>query len=257
MALGLAGGGLIALLVAHAAEFVGTDYRFWSGGEGTLVLGTTLGTAVDNTDTVEYVYRATDDDTAPATPTGGAGTDDFVPTDWSADAPEPTIALPYVWRSTRTQDGGAWADDDFAEPELFSELGTVYQGRPFITLSRAESSLGQPDRRLTASFPVTDPELRAALLVDPGPLEIVIRSVFSNDRGQSWSVVPNKLVGRLSRPVIKNGVYTIEIETHAGDVDRGRPLKWSDEDQRARYPGDRGLEYMRQLASGINTRWPS
>ena len=243
------------LLVANAAEFVGTEYRFWSG-EGTLILGTTLGTAIDNTDTVEYVYRATADDTAAATPTGGDDTDDFVPTDWSADAPAPTIALPYVWRSTRTQSGGDWEDDDFAEPELFSELGTVYQGRPFIQLSRAETTLGAPDRRLTASFPVTDAQLRQELLQDPGPLTVVIRSVYSSDGGLTWSIVPTKFVGRLSKPVIKGGLYTIEIETYGGDVDRGRPLKWSDEDQRARYPGDKGLEYMRQLASGIDTRWP-
>ena len=78
------------------------------------------GVVVENTDTAEYVYRATATNTAPATPTGGDDTDDFVPTDWSADAPAPTIALPYVWRSTRTQSGGDWEDDDFAAPELWA-----------------------------------------------------------------------------------------------------------------------------------------
>ncbi len=133
----------------------------------------------------------------------------------------------------------------------------VYQGRPFITLSAAETTLGAPDRRLTVSFPVTDRTLRQQLLQDPGPLTIKILSIYSTDRGQTWNIVPSLFVGRLSKPVIRDGVYSIEIETYGGDVDRGRPLKWSDEDQRARSSGDRGFEDVRALASGIETRWPT
>ena len=80
------------------------------------------GVVLDNTSTVEYVYQATAENTAPATPTGGVTTDDFVPTGWSADPIEPTGASIYVWRSTRTQTGGAWTNSDFATPILWSTI---------------------------------------------------------------------------------------------------------------------------------------
>ena len=80
------------------------------------------GEVSDNTDTLEYVYQVTATNVAPTTPTGGAATDNFVPAGWSASPPAPTAAMPYVWRSTRTQTGGAWADDDFATPALWSAI---------------------------------------------------------------------------------------------------------------------------------------
>ena len=133
----------------------------------------------------------------------------------------------------------------------------TYQGRNFISLSGAEASLDAPNRRMTASFAVTTPELRMALMQDPGPLTVVIEWIVSDNQGRTWRKAPRKFVGRLSKPAIKDGIYTIEIETYGGDVDRGRPLKWSHEDQQRRHPGDRGLEYMRQLSEGITTaRWP-
>jgi len=135
--------------------------------------------------------------------------------------------------------------------------GKDYQGRNFISLSTAETSLDAPNTRLTASFAVAEPGLRQALMQDPGALTVIIEWIASIDQGQSWRRVPRKFVGRLSQPVIKDGIYTIEIETFGGDVDRGRPLKWSHEDQQQRHSGDRGLEYMRQLSEGISTaRWP-
>ena len=145
-----------------------------------------------------------------------------------------------------------WSGD-----EDLTLAGKTYQGRNFISLSGAEASLDAPNRRMTASFAVVTPELRQALMQDPGPLTVVIEWIHSTDHGQTWMRVPRKFVGRLSRPVIKDGVYTIEIETYGGDVDRGRPLKWWHEDQQARHPGDFGLSYMRQLSEGIaDARWP-
>ena len=134
--------------------------------------------------------------------------------------------------------------------------GNTYTGSHFVTLSPAEATVGAPRKRMTASFRVFSADLRAAVLQDPGPLPVEINWIYSTDQGQSWTRLPRKFVGRLSSPTIQNGIYTIEIETYGGDVDRGRPLKWSDEDQQDRAPGDKGLEYMRQLASGIDTRWP-
>ena len=134
--------------------------------------------------------------------------------------------------------------------------GVLYQGRSFISLSTSEASLDAPRRRMTASFPAVDGELRAMLMQDPGPLIVEIRWIYSLDHGQTWLFVPRKFIGRLSTPIIREGTYTIEIETYGGDIDRGRPLRWSDEDQQRRYPGDRGMEFMRALSEGIDTKWP-
>ena len=139
--------------------------------------------------------------------------------------------------------------------------GETYQGRNFISLSPAEASLDAPHRRMQASFAVADAELRANLMQDPGPLNVRLRWLVKqggDEHGSKpWRLVPRSFVGRLSRPVIRNGVYAIDIETHGGDVDRGRPLRWSHEDQQARHPGDMGMEYVRQLSEGItDARWP-
>lgn len=146
--------------------------------------------------------------------------------------------------------------------------GHTWAGRSWVSLSAAENALDGPDKRMTVSLAVSTTSdepaereamrhLRTILMQDPGPLEVVIEWIFSRDHGQTWQRLPATFAGRLSNPVIRDGVYSIEIETWAGDVDRGRPLKWSDEDQRARAPGDRGLEYMRQLSEGIvDARWP-
>ena len=134
--------------------------------------------------------------------------------------------------------------------------GVTYQGRNFISLSTAEASLDAPRRRMTASFTIFDSTLRRALLQDPGPLTVEIRWIYSIDNGVNWLMVPRRFVGRLSTPVIRDGRYTIEIETYGGDVDRGRPLKWSHEDQMRRFPGDRGLEYMRAISEGVEISWP-
>ena len=79
------------------------------------------GTVATNTATVEYVYRAVATNTAPDTPTGGAASDDFVPSGWSAASITPSAALAYVFRSTRTQSGGAWTDNDFEAPTLWAK----------------------------------------------------------------------------------------------------------------------------------------
>ena len=49
----------------------------WEGGVDSAAV-------VANTATVEYVYRATAGNVAPATPTGGAATDDYVPAERSS-----------------------------------------------------------------------------------------------------------------------------------------------------------------------------
>ena len=134
--------------------------------------------------------------------------------------------------------------------------GHAYEGRSFINISAYETSLDAPDVRLTASFAVADTADREPFLQDPGPLPVEIEWIHSSDGGHTWIALPRKFVGRLSQPTLHEGVYSIEIETYSGDVARGHPKRWSDEDQQRRYPGDRFFEYTRQLFHGVETRGP-
>lgn len=133
----------------------------------------------------------------------------------------------------------------------------VYQPGHFISLDHAGSEIGTPTQRLRASFPVTDPGVRAKLLEDEGPVLVRGRFIFSNDNGLNWTVGGNPFVGRLSNPRLSAGSYSVEIETYGGDVDRGRTVKWSHERQVKRGSGgDLAFEMAGQLESGLSIRWP-
>ena len=102
--------------------------------------------------------------------------------------------------------------------------GQTYRGGgAALRVSEVETASGEPDRRVTLTLSGIPRDLRREFLQDEGSLPV-----------------------------------TVEIETQRGDVDRGRPLRWSHEDQQRRFPDDLGMEYMRKLAhdDGIETGWP-
>ena len=135
--------------------------------------------------------------------------------------------------------------------------GNTYQPGHFISIQHASNEVGVPNRRTTASFAVVDPTMRAALLQDDGPVLVKVRFLQSTNRGKTWTAVGNQHLGRLSNPRLADGVYSVEIETYRGDIDRGRPIKWSHERQVKRDDeGDLAFEMASQLAVGIETRWP-
>ncbi len=125
-----------------------------------------------------------------------------------------------------------------------------------ISLGVAEASTGTQDKRLTAQISAADLDLRAALLQDPGPVPVEVSWIYSNNSGRTWTRVPRSVKGRLSKPQIKDGIYTIEMETYSGDIDRGRQINWSHEEQLRRHPGDLCFQDIRSLSLGIDTRWP-
>lgn len=152
---------------------------------------------------------------------------------------------------------------------LWTGYGTLTFGNRNYTgagsvlgVSEVETALGEPDKRVTLSLSGVPRASRRRFLQDVGPKEVVIEWIFSLDRGKTWSKAPNDMTpftfrGQLSSPSMTQGVLTVEVETMRGDVDRGRPLPWSHEDQQQRHPGDRGMEYMRILANeGVTTAWP-
>jgi len=145
-----------------------------------------------------------------------------------------------------------WSGD---EPLDF--MGTVYSPGHFIRLEHASAELGVPRRRMVASLSVADTATRAALLEDEGPLLVTARFIYSTDNGATWNLSGNRFMGRLSSPRLSGGVYSVEIETYGGDVDRGRARRWSHEAQVKRGSGgDLAFEMGAALSSGKETRWP-
>ena len=134
--------------------------------------------------------------------------------------------------------------------------GKTYEGASFVGVTAAEAVAGAPPKRLTANFFVADSELRSALSEDFGPLPVQINWIYSADGGSNWTTIGRKHFGRLSGGRMDGGVYSCEIETGSGGIDRGRPYMFSHEDQMARWPGDKGFEYLRALVQGKLTNWP-
>ena len=137
-------------------------------------------------------------------------------------------------------------------------LGNVYQRGDFISLRHPSNEVGVPDRRMTISFAVTDATLRSALLQDIGPAVVRGNFIFSKDNGATWEIAGNVFAGRLSNPRITNGQYSVELEKYSGDIDRGRPQRWSHERQVKRGTGgDLAFEMSAKLAAGVSTKWPN
>ena len=137
--------------------------------------------------------------------------------------------------------------------------GLRYEGGgQALEVGEAETRSGDPDRRMTITLSGIPAKIRRKFLQDVGPAAVTIEWVYSRDSGASWTKVAElSFRGRLSTPSLSDGVFRIEVETLRGDVDRGRPLRWSNEDQQRRFPGDKGLEDMRALSrEGTETGWP-
>ncbi|WP_425154711.1 hypothetical protein [Candidatus Palauibacter sp.] len=134
--------------------------------------------------------------------------------------------------------------------------GVTYGGLGGLVELGASETDAQTATRLGVSVKAADPTLAASVLQDHGPSDVVVCWIWSADGGITWQPLDHEFRGRLSRPVLEAGVYRIEIEMYRGDIDRGRPLRWNDETQRIRAPGDTGMSRMRRLADGVRVTWP-
>ena len=129
--------------------------------------------------------------------------------------------------------------------------GDLFEGGgQAVGVGEVELVSGNPDRRLTITLSSIPSALRAQFLQDVGAVEVEVALIFSADRGSTWQSAPLSYSGRLSSPTMVNGRLTVELETLRGDVDHGEVRYWSHEDQERRFPGDKGMEYMRQLSEG-------
>ena len=129
-------------------------------------------------------------------------------------------------------------------------------GPQFLTISETEASYQTQDGRVQVSFGTIDTDLITKFLKDPGAVSVKLNIVVSTDGGTTWTFLPRSVRGWLSSPSIKAGIYTFEIATDASDIDRGRPLMWSNENQQRRHPGDLGFSHLQALGSGVEIRWP-
>ena len=139
---------------------------------------------------------------------------------------------------------------------IFFEGHNWRGGAGIIQISSIESTGSPGSKRVTASIPIVDSVDRSQLLQDWGSYGIELGWLHSSNQGATWERAPMRFKGKLSDPVFRSGIFTVTIETHIEDVDRGVPLYWSHESQLARFPDDNFFEYIRQLEIGKDVRWP-
>lgn len=136
--------------------------------------------------------------------------------------------------------------------------GKTYQGANKLQfVGQLEQRPTKPSKRMEVHISVKEDARLLEFLQDRGPFGVTVHYLGREGPGGAVVLLPVKFVGRASSPAIVQRLLKLELETLKGDVDRGVVLYWSHEDQQARFPDDRGLEYMRKLAEeGIDTTWP-
>ena len=135
----------------------------------------------------------------------------------------------------------------------YSSIGKV------LGVGVSEQRVDVPNIRLQIAIDLSETTVRAKFLQDRGPLDTTVTFIKSTDNGATWSATGWILQGKLSTPDIRDEVLTVEVETFKGDVDRGRIVVWSHEEQQRRHPGDKGLAYLRPTTHQNpkrNLRWP-
>lgn len=70
---------------------------------------------------MEFIYRRTSTETAPALDTAAVQTDDYAPSGWTDNPSGVTVSLPFEWISTRLKAAGTWGT--FSAPALWAKYG--------------------------------------------------------------------------------------------------------------------------------------
>ena len=128
-----------------------------------------------------------------------------------------------------------------------------------IDIDNLENRADVPDERITVTLDVRDTRLRVLYLVDRGPLQVTATKVKSDDQGNTWTSTGAVFIGKLSATLYRDQKCYAEVETLKGDVDRGEVVHWSHEDQQRNYPGDLGLQWVRETVHQDPERnfgWP-
>lgn len=110
--------------------------------------------------------------------------------------------------------------------------------------------------KLTAEMDATDSEIRKQLQRDIGPLQIRVRWLWYDQPNGTWKLTGKEFIGRLSAPVLRGKTYSVNVESLITDIDRGRVVNWSNDTRQATHPDDKGFEFLRDYAGGIDLKWP-
>ena len=111
---------------------------------------------------------------------------------------------------------------------------------------------GSPSRRATLRCRAVDVDDRTAFLSDHGPVAVEIEFA-TNVNGRRWTLLPKKMVGKLSGTVVSEGYADLTVETLKGTVFAGQALTMTDAVQRAVAPlgpnaeQDRAFEYAERF----------
>lgn len=161
---------------------------------------------------------------------------------WLVDlGPYPGSGMIHAWSGTR---------DVVVNGTTYTAVGGI------VAINGVDIRTGQQDSRVQIQLQIPNNAIRAQLLQDPGYVEVLIRWVEHSENMTDLTILPKSYRGVLSDARIVDDLYTIEVETRKGDIDRGRVKYISDESQRADYPNDRAFEFQRQFAQGFEIRWP-
>ena len=136
--------------------------------------------------------------------------------------------------------GHTWSGAQYADGGMLMQIGGVKFTRSL------------PSRRATVALAVTTLALQRALQVDLGVIRGTIGWLYRDPFGD-WQRIPRYYTGRIGQSRIVDGVFTAEVETFLGDIDRGFPEYLSHE---TAPPGNRYAEQARALSEGIPIRWP-
>ena len=137
--------------------------------------------------------------------------------------------------------------------------GTTYDGIATVQASPIQNVRQGAPSRVVVNIAVGTPldTIRHQIVSkDPGPIAVIIRMIYRNSPSDAWTELARKRIGRLSNPTFINGMWSYEIESYSGDIDRYAPKRWSHPDQIAEHPGDMFFEFAAGYESGTDVKWP-
>lgn len=143
-----------------------------------------------------------------------------------------------------------------SEIEPFDWDGNTYAaGGHILKLSPVPVSKDPTNKRLTLTISGVPEEAQRLYSQDAGVVSYRLRVLTSADGGNTYTVRAGGLRGRCGAPVYRGSTIEIPLETRDADLSLAAPVTWSDEAQQTRHPGDKGLEFVRELANSFNTSW--
>ena len=153
----------------------------------------------------EYIFKKTQTETAPSTPTSTSQSDNYVPSGWTDDPSGTSEEYPYEWICYRKKTYGVWgafigSDADHTKAALHSKYGkdgNFYEYRYKVT--------GSPSETPSLTNNVREPSGWATSYTAPAALQYLWRTVALIN-GKT-----NALIGTWSTPVRETPVDAVNV----------------------------------------------